>query len=125
MSEANPNRMVWAEFPAINVKRATGFYEELLQSKLVEDNNGPQPIYMLFGNGEEAPFAHMYEGKPATAGDGVTPHLDLKCEHPEAMERVKKGGGEVVSDVITIPAGSFFYAKDTEGNSLSIFKYNG
>jgi predicted enzyme related to lactoylglutathione lyase len=39
------------------------------------------------------------------------------------MERVRKGGGEVLSEVVHLPVGSFFYAQDTEGNSLGIFKY--
>jgi predicted enzyme related to lactoylglutathione lyase len=41
-----------------------------------------------------------------------------------AMERVTAGGGRVVSDVVDIPVGSFFYATDTEGNSLGLFRYN-
>ncbi len=53
----------------------------------------------------------------------ATPHFAVSDALSDAMERVRKGGGEVVSDVIDIPVGSFFYAKDTEGNSLGLFKY--
>jgi predicted enzyme related to lactoylglutathione lyase len=53
----------------------------------------------------------------------MTAHLAVQDDLSDAMARVRQGGGEVVSDVIEIPIGSFFYAKDTEGNSLGLFKY--
>ncbi|QTD56788.1 VOC family protein [Parasphingorhabdus cellanae] len=123
MTEANQNRLVWTEIPVTNLKRAGTFYETLLEVPLTEDNNGPQPMLMLpdlQGNGA---VGHLYEGKPVTQGDGITAHLAVKGSLDDAMARVARGGGEIVSEEITIPAGSFFYAKDTDGNSLGIFKY--
>ena len=38
-----------------------------------------------------------------------------------ALERVKNAGGEVVSDVIWIPAGRFAYCLDPDGNSIGVF----
>jgi hypothetical protein len=37
------------------------------------------------------------------------------------MGRVKASGGEVLSPTIDIPAGSFFYATDPDGNSIGLF----
>ena len=54
----------------------------------------------------------------------MTAHLAVSGALEEAMARVWEGGGEVVSPVIEIPIGAFFYAKDSEGNSLGLFKYN-
>jgi len=65
---------------------------------------------------------HLYPGTPAKRGEGITAHVAVFSDLPSAMERVKSGGGEVVSETITIPAGSFFYAIDTEGNSIGVFK---
>lgn len=124
MTNAIENRLVWTEIPAIDLKRAANFYETILEASVTENNAGPQTIMMLpyaGGNGTGT-SGHVYEGSPATEGDGITAHLAVNGELDDAMERVKKGGGEVVSEVIFIPAGSFFYAKDTEGNSLGIFK---
>lgn len=123
MTEAKQNRLVWTEIPVTDLKRADAFYETLLEAPLIKDDNGPQPMLMLpdfLGTGA---VGHLYEGKPVTKGDGITAHLAVNGTLEDAMERVKQGGGEVVSDVIAIPAGSFFYAKDTDGNSLGIFKY--
>jgi predicted enzyme related to lactoylglutathione lyase len=62
-------------------------------------------------------------GKSAKDGEGMTAHFAVPDLLSDAMERVRRGGGEVMSEVIDIPIGSFFYAKDTEGNSLGLFKY--
>ena len=53
----------------------------------------------------------------------MTAHLAVADDLEAAMTRVMTGGGEVVSGVVDIPVGSFFYAKDTEGNSLGIFRF--
>ena len=37
------------------------------------------------------------------------------------MQRVTDNGGKVVSPVITIPAGSFAYCADPDGNSFGLF----
>lgn len=124
MTKAIENRLVWTEIPATDLKRAANFYETILEAPVTENNAGPQTMMMLpyAGGAVTGTSGHVYEGSPATAGDGITAHLAVNGELDDAMERVKKGGGEVVSEVIFIPAGSFFYAKDTEGNSLGIFK---
>ena len=123
MTESLQARIVFTEIPAADPARACTFYETLLQGPLTEDNAGPNPIWM-FPHAEAGSAAgHIYPGKPASDGEGMTAHFAVTDELAAAMERVKHGGGEVVSDVIHIYAGSFFYAKDTEGNSLGIFNY--
>lgn len=123
MAEAQQNRLVWTEIPVTDMKGAGAFYEALLKAPLIEDSQGPQPMLMLPDLAGTGAIGHLYEGKPATQGDGITAHLAVGGTLEDAMDRIKKAGGEVVSDVIDIPAGSFFYAKDTDGNSLGIFKY--
>lgn len=121
MTNENPNRLVWAEFPATDMTRAKKFYETVLEAPLT-DMDGPNPMAVLPYAGGQGTAGHIYPGKPAPKGEGITPHLAVSGTLEDAMIRVKQGGGEVVSDAITIPAGSFFYAIDTEGNSVGIFK---
>ncbi|MEO9601209.1 VOC family protein [Parasphingorhabdus sp.] len=123
MTDTNPNRLVWTEIPVTDLKQANIFYETVLKAPLTEDDQGPQTMLMLPGMSDNGPCGHLYQGKPVTAGDGITAHLAIDGELADAMERVKGGGGKVISDIITIPAGSFFYATDPDGNSLGIFKY--
>lgn len=105
------------------MKRAHAFYEATLEAPLTEHDDGPQKILLLPAFGSTGAIGHLYEGKPVTAGDRITVHLAVDGSLENAMERIKTAGGEVVSQVISIPTGSFFYAKDTDGNSLGIFKY--
>lgn len=122
MATEYPNRIVWAEIPVTDLKRATAFYETILNASLKEDNTGPNPMAMLPYPGGAGASGHLYPGTPAKNGQGITAHLAVSDDLDSVMTRVKNGGGEVVSDIITIPAGSFFYAIDTEGNSVGFFK---
>ena len=123
MTTTTQGQIVFTEIPAIDPERACKFYETLLQSPLAEDKGGPNPIWMFPHADGGSPAGHVYPGKPARDGEGMTSHFAVTGDLTEAMDRVKKGGGEVVSEVIDIYIGSFFYARDTEGNSLGIFKY--
>ena len=117
------NRLVWTEIPVTDLDRASAFYEKLLGEPLKRDDTGPNPMAMLPYSGDlGVASGHLYPGKPAPKGEGITVHLAVPFELDDAMARVGEAGGEIASDVITIPAGSFFYAIDTEGNSLGIFK---
>lgn len=116
-------QIVFTEIPVADPARAREFYEILLEGLLTEDNAGPNPVWMFPHIEGSSPAGHLYAGKPANDGEGMTAHLVVTDELADAMERVKRGGGEVVSDVIVIYAGAFFYAKDTEGNSLGIFRF--
>jgi len=123
MTQTPRARLVWVEFPATDRNRARDFYESALETSLVEDNDGPQKMLMIPSNGESL-CGHIYQENPATSGEDPTPHFSTRCEFAVAMERIKAAGGEVVSEPIPLPAAASFYAKDTEGNSIAIFRYN-
>lgn len=116
-------QIVFTEIPVTDPERACRFYETLLEAPLVRDDNGPNPVWMLPHAPDGHAAGHLYPGRPATDGTGMTAHLAV-ADLDAAMERVRTGGGEVVSGVVDIPVGSFLYAKDTEGNSLGLFRYN-
>lgn len=122
MATEYSNRLVWAEIPVTDMKRAKAFYETVLNETLKEDDTGPNPMAVLPYPGGSGASGHLYPGKPAKAGEGITAHLAVSGELSDAMTRVKKGGGEVVSEILTIPAGQFFYAIDPDGNSVGFFK---
>ena len=64
---------------------------------------------------------HLYPGTPAARGTGSTIHLAVAAPLEEALERVTANGGEVVSPIVTIPAGRFAYCLDLDGNSFGLF----
>jgi uncharacterized protein len=123
MSESMQAQIVFTEIPAADPERACKFYETLLQAPLVRNDNGPNPMWMLPHADTGHAMGHLYPGKPAAGGNGMTAHFAVTDTLEDAMARVRQGGGEVLSEVIEIPIGSFFYATDSEGNSLGLFKY--
>lgn len=122
MTEPYPNRLVWAEIPVADMSRAQKFYETLFDAPLNLIDEEPNPTAMFPYPGGTGAAGHLYPGTPAKRGEGITAHVAVSSGLDTAMDRVRDAGGEVVSEVITIPAGSFFYAIDTEGNSLGVFK---
>ena len=122
MTPPYPNRVAWVEIPVTDMQRAKAFYEGLLEEKLTDDDDGPNPVAMLPYPAGPGAAGHLYPGQPAKNGEGLTAHVAVLSDLRDAMKRVKRGGGQVVSDIATIPAGSFFYAIDTEGNSIGVFK---
>lgn len=118
------NAVVWFEIPVSNMAKAKAFYEAVIGLTLIEDNNGPNPM-LLFPTQDPASgvSGHLYPGKPASAG-GATIHLAVPAPLESALERVKVAGGEVISETITIPPGSFAYCKDLDGNSIGLFVRN-
>ena len=115
------DRVVWTEIPVTDMARAKAFYERLFGTALTEQTVGPDTIQLLPYSDKRGVSGHLYAGKPAARGTGSTIHLLVPVDLQEAMQRVRDGGGEVVSEVLNAPDGTFFYAHDTEGNSVGFF----
>ncbi len=115
---------VWAEIPVTDLDRGMAFYNQVFETelKLIEDE-GPNP-FAVFPTAEKSGIAgHIYPGTPAKDGAGPTIHLKSPGDLHSARQRVTDAGGTVVSDVIEIPDGTFFYCQDPDGNSIGIFQY--
>ncbi|MCG8545823.1 MAG: VOC family protein [Alphaproteobacteria bacterium] len=120
MSFTPENFTVWAEIPVTDFDRAIAFYNKVFDTELHKDC-GPNPMAMFPTPNQAGVAGHLYPGKPAPAGTGPTVHLASPDKLEDALARVKDAGGEVVSDVITIPSGRFAYCLDPDGNSIGIF----
>ena len=112
--------MSWGEIPVRDLDAASAFYSKVFGYEMVMDNTGPNPMAVL-GGAMVSGGAHLYPGTPAPDG-GSTIHLALEDALEAGIERLKEAGGEVVSPVVTIPAGRFVYAKDLDGNSIGLFE---
>ena len=123
MSSGTTAQVVFTEIPVEDPARARAFYEALLDGELTEELNGPNPIWMFPSDEDGHSAGHLYPGTPARNGAGMTAHFVVGDDLDLAMGRVRRGGGTVVSLVLDLDIGSFFYAIDTEGNSLGLFKY--
>jgi len=122
MATATPaNVAVWFEIPVSDMNRAKAFYEAVLQTKLKDENSGPNPMAVFPAGGEPGVAGHLYPGKPSALGSGNTIHLAAPEPLEAAIDRVREKGGKVLSDVIVIPAGRFAYCQDPDGNSIGLF----
>ncbi len=121
MSEQPKNTAVWFEIPVTDLDAAKRFYEEALSIEMTRNDDGPNPMVMFSSMADMGVSGHLYPGTPAEKGAGNTIHLAVEGTLEDAMGRVKAAGGEVVTPVIDIPAGSFFYATDPDGNSIGLF----
>ena len=123
MSKFTPaSAAAWFEIPVTDMDRARTFYGAVLQTELKEDNTGPNPMALFpVEDPRSGVGGHLYPGQPPAAGSGNTIHLSAPAPLEAALDRVRENGGEVVSDVITIPAGRFAYCRDPDGNSIGLF----
>lgn len=123
MTYAPEHFTVWAEIPVTDMEKSMAFYIAVTDAALEEDSTGPNPVVMFRPNDPKTGVAlHLYPGKPAGDGSGPTIHLAIPGTAEEAMARVEKAGGKVVSPVIDIPPGRFFYGLDLDGNSIGLFE---
>ena len=123
MSDTPKNTAVWFEIPVTDLDAAQRFYEEALSISMRRDDTGPNPMVMFSDMADMGVSGHLYPGKPSETGTGNTIHLAVDGSLEDAMGRVKAAGGQVTSPKIDIPAGSFFYATDPDGNSIGLFTY--
>ncbi|XWN30492.1 MAG: VOC family protein [Devosia sp.] len=115
------NTCVWFEIPVADLDRARAFYGTVLGRELNQQDGGPNPMVAFSDMADPGVSGHLYPGKPAASGNGPTIHLAAPDSLAATAERVRQAGGQVVSDPIEIPSGSFFYATDPDGNSVGFF----
>ena len=119
------NSFVWFEIPVTDMKRSKAFYDAVFLTDLQEDNTGPNPMAIFpVADMKTGNSGHLYPGKPASGGSGSTVHLAAPKPLEDSLERLKKAGGKVISDIVAIPPGRFAYCLDPDGNSIGLFVHN-
>lgn len=122
MSKFNPTHAsVWFEIPVSNLAKSKAFYGTVLQYELEDQDMGPNVTSNFVPAIGSGVSGHLYVGKPGAAGTGNTIHLAAPAPLEASLERVKIAGGQVVSDIVTIPAGRFAHCLDLDGNSFGLF----
>ncbi|MBO9532287.1 MAG: VOC family protein [Solirubrobacteraceae bacterium] len=122
MTTTTKTAVYWAEIPVSSLERAIPFYEAITAAQFELDETGPNPTAFISKTGE-SPYSggHLYEGKPASNGDGPTVHLAIESVEA-AAERAKDAGATLVGPIIEIPVGRFQYIVDLDGNSIGLFE---
>lgn len=121
MSFTPENAVVWFEIPVTDLEKSKAFYGAVLQNELENQEMGPNVTAIFTPASGGGVSGHLYVGKPGIAGQGNTIHLAAPSPLEESLKRVTAAGGQVVSDIIAIPAGRFAYCLDLDGNSFGLF----
>ena len=120
MSKTNtpPSSAAWFEIAVKNLDKATKFYGTVLGAELRREKMGPTDVAVFPYDGGMS--GNLYEGG---GPGGATPVVHLNAPSPleDALDRVKTGGGKVVSDIHAIPAGRFAYCQDPDGTRFGLF----
>lgn len=121
MSKFENNAVTWFEIPTSDFKRATDFYESVLDVKL-RAFPGPEPCSMFPAQqGGVGGCIVQREGhKPSTAGALV--YLNAEGKLDASLKRAEKLGARVLVPRTEIPGGFGYYAwlQDSEGNHVGL-----
>jgi predicted enzyme related to lactoylglutathione lyase len=116
------NAVVWSEIAVSDLKRATAFYEKLLDGKLKHENMGPHRI-ALFPHSEDGVGGCLVHGegyKPS--GEGTVTYLAAAPGIDAALERARAAGARVLMPKTPLPGNQGFIAHvaDCEGNRIGL-----
>lgn len=116
------NAVVWSEIAVADLKRATAFYEKLLDAKLKYETFGPFKL-ALFPHEEHGVGGCLVHGEgyePSPKGTvtylAATPGIDA------ALERARAAGAKVLMPKTALPGEQGFIAHfaDCEGNRIGL-----
>lgn len=115
------NAAVWFEIPVSDLKRARAFYGAVLETELKDEKMGAVDTAIFPTASMPAVAGHLAIGRPAAKGTGNTIHLQSPDPLEDALQRVRDNGGEVLSEIMTLPNGRYAYCRDPDGNSIGLF----
>jgi uncharacterized protein len=116
------NAVVWSEIAVSDLKRATAFYEKLLDGKLKQENFGPFRL-ALFPHAAEGVGGCLMHGEgyePSAKGTvtylAATPGIDA------ALERARTLGAKLLLPKTALPGeqGYIAHIADSEGNRIGL-----
>jgi uncharacterized protein len=116
------NAVVWSEIAVSDLKRATVFYEKLLDGKLKQESFGPFRL-ALFPHSQDGVSGCLMQGEgyePSASGTltylAATPGIDA------ALERARAAGAKVLMPKTALPgdAGFIAHVADCEGNRIGL-----
>jgi len=113
--------VVWCEIPVTDMAEGVAFYGAVFDAEMEVTDMGPNPVSFFPKQNEEDVAGHIYPGKPAQNGEGMTAHLHAPDTLEATVSRAQKAGAEIIGPVVDLPFGRFQYAIDPFGNSLGIF----
>jgi predicted enzyme related to lactoylglutathione lyase len=117
------NAVVWSEIAVVDLKRASAFYEKLLDGKLKQESFGPFRIALFphaaDGVGGCLVHGEGYEPSPK----GTVTYLAAIPDLDAALERAHAAGARVLMPKTALPGdqGYIAHLADCEGNRIGLY----
>jgi len=118
------NKLIsWFEIPALDLNRASAFYEQILAVTLNRGDMGPQSLAVFPYDRDHATGGTLLVGpgfKPSP--DGAVVYLNATPSLDAVLARVAPAGGQVLLPRTELPAsmGAYAHILDTEGNKVGL-----
>lgn len=120
------NAIAWFEIPAINLDRATKFYEAIMNYRLfpMQMDNFQMRMFPVDDpmNGVGGCLVNVMDNNKPTATDGVLIYLNANPDLQNVLDRVEAAGGKIVMTKTQISPEHGYMAviNDTEGNRIGL-----
>ena len=116
------NAVVWSEIAVSDLKRATTFYEKLLDGKLKPETFGPYEI-ALFPHAEGGVGGCLMKGEGyEPSAKGTVTYFPAEPGIDAALKRAAAAGAKVILPKMALPGEQGFIAhvSDSEGNRIGL-----
>lgn len=117
--------LTWFQVPAVDFRRAVSFYNAVLQKTLREEtmDGDVMGLFPYTDGGVGGAVTQAAYLQPSENGTNV--FLRVDGELNEALDRVAKAGGKLLTPKTALP-GMGYYAiiRDTEGNRIGLHSPN-
>ena len=116
----------WFEIPALDINRASAFYEQILAVTLNRGDMGPASLAVFPYDRDHATGGCIMSGpglKPNT--EGAIVYLNADPSLDAVLARIDPAGGSIALPRTELPPGMGAYAQilDTEGNRVGLHAY--
>src|SRR6266851_4150984 len=116
------NAVVWSEIAVSDLRRATAFYEKLLDGKLKAESFGPYEL-ALFPHAADGVGGCLMKGEGyEPSGKGTVTYLAAEPGIDAALKRAAAAGAKVLMPKMALPGNQGFIAhvSDCEGNRIGL-----
>ena len=122
--DENTNSLNWFEIPAVDIKRAKKFYQDIFKIKMDEmEMMGMQMAFFPWKDGSGKANGRLCKSKmhkPSKTGGAVV-YLNANPDLSTVLKRVEKAGGQVTMPKTAIGGNGFMaFFIDSEGNRMGL-----
>jgi hypothetical protein len=115
--------LTWFEIPVRELERAQRFYEAVLERPMTRETMGSEQMALFAASDSGVKGCLNIGAEPvAPSATGTRVYLDASPSIDDALARVPRAGGRVVTPKVALPAGMGFFAHiaDSEGNVVGL-----